>query len=235
MTTTAALKSLAILAVLALALTACSSNAGSDQGVASLAGDEAGAATPAGEDASTEEELLDYVACLREQGVDVADPQTDSEGNLVLGGPGGGGGGPGGGGGGPDQGGPPEGGGEGGGANRELRQTAMEACGDPPSGAFGGFERPDPSEMQDTAVEFAQCMRAEGIDMADPDFSAMGEGGEPSEGGGAAGGPGGGPGGGILGDLDRQDPEVEQALEQCQSILADRFGQGGPARRGDGE
>lgn len=219
MSTTVLLKPLAILALLALTLTACGSNEGSELAVASLAS-ESDVEAPAADDASAEEELLDYVACLREQGMDVPDPQTDSEGNLVLGGPGGGGGGPG-------QGGPPDGGGggEGGPPNRELMRTAMEACGGPPEGAFGGFERPDQSEIQDAALEFAQCMRAEGIDVPDPDFSSM-------PGGGGGGGAGGGGGGGMFGDLDRQDPEVAQALEECQSIMAGRFGQRGPAGGG---
>jgi len=122
---------------------------------------------------------------VRDQGVDIADPTVDADGNLTLGG-----------------------GGSGGGAgvptiDHDALVAAQEACGEVPTGAFGSGLR-DTTEFQDAALVFVQCMRDEGLEVADPDFSTTS-------------GPG---GGGMLGDLDRSDPAVIAALETCQSDFA---------------
>jgi hypothetical protein len=58
-------------------------------------------------------------------------------------------------------------------------------------------------EFQDSALKFAQCMRKEGIDMKDPDFSQ-----------GASGGAN------PFGNLDRDDPKTAAALQICQKEFA---------------
>ena len=175
----------ALLAVAAgLTLSACSASADGTE-VASLQRAGGAATESAGTSVSSEAELLAYVQCVRDQGVDLADPTVDADGNLTLGG-----------------------GGSGGGTgvptiDHDALVTAQEACGEVPPGAFGSGLR-DTTEFQDAALVFMQCMRDEGIEVADPDFSTTS-------------GPG---GGGMLGDLDRSDPAVIAALETCQSDFA---------------
>ncbi|MEE8456868.1 MAG: hypothetical protein V3S28_02360, partial [Acidimicrobiia bacterium] len=74
---------------------------------------------------------------------------------------------------------------------------------------------------QDNFLEFAVCMRENGYDMPDPDFSNFGQPGQ-----------GGGQGRGQLfgGDLDRNDPAFQSAFAACEDIFSDAFripGQGG--------
>ncbi len=199
----------ALLLAVALVLTGCGSSGGDDDpGVASLdqtsgaAGDTSATGAASAAPADEEAELLAYVECLRGEGLDVPDPTVDAEGNLQLGGPGGGGAGGGGAGG--------AGGGEGGPAgDPEAFQAAMEVCGDVPEGAVGGPGEVDSAEFEDAALAFAECMREAGVDVGDPD---LGGGGGPG-GGGAEGGP--------FGDLDMEDPAVQEALESCQQVFAD--------------
>jgi hypothetical protein len=98
---------------------------------------------------------LDFARCMREHGVDMPDPQVG--GGTVMIGPGPGemrAGGPVG---------PPAG-----------FEEAHEACGRILEDLIGDGPGPiDPVE-QDRALKFAQCMRDNGIDMPDPDFSAGG-------------------------------------------------------------
>jgi hypothetical protein len=106
----------------------------------------------AGSGGDTEEELLDWVDCMRGQGVDVPDPEVDADGNLGF----------------------PDGivtgddGGDEGGASIE---DAQEVCGSIPEGVAGGSGPEDQSEFEDTVLEFAQCMRDHGVDMPDPEFT----------------------------------------------------------------
>jgi hypothetical protein len=116
----------------------------------------------------------------------VPDPTVDADGNLVLGGGGGGGG--------TGTARPPQ-------IDRDAFAKAQEVCGDIPTGALG-LDDQDMSEIQDAALAFAKCMRAEGVDVPDPDFSR-----------------GLGQGAGPFGDLDTDDPKVSAALEKCQSEL----------------
>jgi hypothetical protein len=182
-------------ALLVLLLAACGGG-GSDDGVASASEDSSGSDDSGGDSSSggsasdSEEELIDWVECMRDEGVDVPDPQVDADGNLTLG-PGLGGG----------------GGGGGGQVDPQALQDATEVCGEVPQSAFGG-EQPDQTEIEDTLLEFAQCMRENGYDMPDPDFS--GEGGLTS----------------AFGDVDTNDPAFQEAAEACEDILAGGFGGG---------
>lgn len=147
------------LVVSAFSLVACS-DAAEEEGVASIVG-----ATPVGADGSAsasgspstgsdEEELLSYVQCLRDQGLDVPDPEVDADGNLVLGAGAAGGGGA--------AGAPP---------NAEDLEAATQVCGDVPAGVSSQFEQFDTPAFEDALVAFTQCMRDKGYDIADIDTS----------------------------------------------------------------
>ncbi|MGL4175861.1 MAG: hypothetical protein ACRCSN_07255 [Dermatophilaceae bacterium] len=189
------LRALAVGVLLAGALTACGGEESSSGGVAAIdEGSGSGSSSSASPTASgdAEQQLLDYVECLRGEGLDVPDPTVDAEGNLTL---------------------RPQGGaGAGQQLDREQFRSAQETCGQPPEGALG-IDEQDRSELQDAALEFAKCMRGEGIDVPDPDFSQ--------------GGPGAGGGQGPFGDLDTDDPKVAAAVEKCQSAFGDALPGGG--------
>ncbi len=98
--------------------------------------------------------MLDFAQCMREHGVDMEDPTTDENGNFQMM--------------------RPSGGGEGGEfdpEDREAMQAAREACSQYLEGIAQQFDRPDMTEMQDLMLEYAACMRENGVDMPDPDFS----------------------------------------------------------------
>jgi hypothetical protein len=218
-----------------------SSEAGSDD-VASASDGESNEQDQSDDDdqADTEEELLDWVECMRDEGIDMPDPTRDADGNLVINGNGiaiGGGG-------------------AGTSTNDaseeppftpEEMEAAEEVCGPPPGLGAGDISDEELQEMQDSALEFAECMRDEGIeDFPDPDFSDMGPGGEPqtrssddngSQGGeGGEGGEGGGGGDpdeqivlGPFGEIDMDDPEVAAAFEACQDLIGPPGQEGGAA------
>jgi hypothetical protein len=180
-------------------LAAACGGGGSGSGVASLqgGGDDAGSSTTAAAAAvDPEQAMLDFTACMREHGVDMADPQVDSANggfafSFGAAGPGDGSA--------PDN------------AEMEKMRAASESCSQYLEGVVQQFERPDMSEMQDTMLAFAQCMRDNGVDMPDPDFSSDGPAFQV------------GPGGGDQ-SLDPGDPTFQAAQEACSEI----FG-GGPS------
>ncbi len=193
---------------------ACGGSADADEGVATLettatsaveseAGD-----SDAQQSVDAEQAMLDLAACLRDQGLDIEDPTVDSEGNVQFGG---------------FRGAPSQDGGEPG-IDRDLMQSAMEACQSELEGVSLGFgDRGfDQTEMQDTLVEWAACMRENGYEMDDPDLSSFGE---PGEGGGRP-----------FGDIDPNDPDYVAANEVCGDILGGVPGPriGGGQGRGNG-
>jgi hypothetical protein len=199
---------LAALTLMAL-LGACS---GSDDGddVASVSGDDSVEEAQVDE-ADAEAELLDWVECMNGEGFDVPEPIRDSDGNLVL-----------------------ESGvtGSGVSATPEDMEAAEEACGRPPPLGASNVSEEDQQAMQDAALEFAQCMREQGIeDFPDPDFSDMGPGGDAgstSSDDSEADGPA-----RVFspfGDIDMDDPETRAAFEACQE--ASGGGPGGPVGGG---
>ena len=161
------------------------------------------------DDMTEEERLLVFAECMREHGVDFPDPVVEADGTVTFGfRPGSGGGGL--------------------RAFREIGRdpdlpAARDACRGMLEGlAFGlgqgGF---DLIELQDTLLEFAQCMRDNGVDMGDPDLSRFGPG---------AGGddqPG-----GPFGVIDLDDPDFAAAFAVCQQQLP-QAGRG-PTPGGDG-
>lgn len=176
------------ISVLALAvLTGCSTST-EPPGVASLSDNDAAnaAAAPSTPAQDPEAALLSFVECLRGKGLDVPDPEVDADGNLSF---------------------SPRSVMRQGTVDPEELRAVMEACGGLPEGVGGGFSPEDRTQFQDTALKFAECMRGQGLDVPDPDFSA----GAPRAGG----------GGPFGGQLDRDDPKVAAALEVCQQIFAD--------------
>jgi hypothetical protein len=166
-----------LLSCLMLLLAACGGSEG--PGVAEASGSGGGGSTAETTTAASEEDAeqaqLDFARCMREQGLDFPDPQPDENGGLRFAAPADG----------LDD---PE-------AFRDAAQECQEFLAD----AQPDLSEEDRSEFQDAQLEFARCMRDEGIDVPDPQ---QGE----------------GPGQG-LGDIDTDDPAFQAALEECQSVI----------------
>ena len=153
------------------------------------------------EDLTDEERLLAFAVCMREHGVDFPDPVVEADGTVTFGfRPGGGGG----------------------GLQRlgEIGRdpdlpAARDACSGMLEGlAFGpGTGGIDLIEIQDRLLEFARCMRDNGVDMADPDLSRFGPGGNDGD-----------QGAGPFGEIDRDDPDIATAFAVCQQELPQAAG-----------
>ncbi|MEV5828531.1 hypothetical protein AB0L25_23515 [Spirillospora sp. NPDC052242] len=96
------------------------------------------AASPTGS-AAAEDAKLEFARCMRENGVDVPDPGSGEQGTRVLGK----------------------------GAGGEKLEKALDAC---RSLLQAGGMLPDlkDPEVRDRYVEFARCMRENGVDVPDP-------------------------------------------------------------------
>lgn len=139
---------------LTMTVTACGDDE-DDPAVATIDGtdtDDGGADD--GGAAKTEEELeeqaLAFSQCMRENGVpDFPDPEIDG-GRIRM-----------------------RVGGGAGGADLDPQAVdrAMEACEDLAPRGGGNMSAEDRQEMQDAFLDYAQCMRENGYDMPDPDFS----------------------------------------------------------------
>ncbi|MDH3302180.1 MAG: hypothetical protein OES24_16910 [Acidimicrobiia bacterium] len=228
--------------VLAVVVAACGGSADAGTEVATLSGESTASADDGtvAPDVDSSQALLDFAACMRDNGVDMADPTFDADGNVQGFGPGGGGGAA----------------GQGLDPRSDEFQTAIGMCGDLLEGAdFGGpggrrgFDR---EAIQAAFTEFTACLRDEGLQVDDITFGGPGGGpgaggGQPPAdgGGGFAGGPpqpgdgdspgdGNGPGPGGEGfnpidaiirqlDLDEEDPAVTAAVETCQPLIETAF------------
>ena len=137
-----------------------------------------------------EERLLEFAECMREHGVDFPDPVVESDGTVTFGLR------------------PGLGAAQGAaeiGRDPDL-PAARAACQGLLEGlAFGPGGNFDQTEFQDTPLEFAQCMRDNGVDMGDPDLRGFGPGGDED-----------GQPGGPFGAIDLDDPDVGAAFEVCQ-------------------
>jgi hypothetical protein len=152
-----------------------------------------------GADGQNEEQALKFARCMRDNGVEMPDPVQNSDGTTEM----------------RIQSRRASGGAGRTGPDPARVDKAMEACrkyapngGEPPSAA----ER---QEMQDQALEFARCMRENGVDMPDPKVS---------NGGGIAIG---GPGSSIRPD----SPSFKKAEEACRDKMPGprgAKGDGGP-------
>lgn len=181
-----------LLFVLALIATACESGSDSD-GVATLEGTDTTSstvATTADGQIETEQAMLNFTQCLRDQGLDIQDPEMDADGSLNFRGL-------------------VQGAEE---IDRAALRAGFEACQSDLEGiTLGGRAGFDRTAIQDTLIEYAACMRENGYDMEDPDLSNFGPG---------AGGEGQpGQGGGPFGSIDQGDPAFIAANETCQEIF----------------
>lgn len=138
-----------VLSVLALA--ACGGTASSDgDEVASLGGSstETETATTTTSD-DPQEALLDYTECMRDEGIDLPDPDFSGEGGggrILIG---------------PDGIDPDD---------PDFR-AAQEKCSPILESLRQNFDEEDRQAFQDAALAFAKCMREHGVDVPDPDFS----------------------------------------------------------------
>jgi len=207
----------ALVLLLALAAAACSSDSsGSDDGLATLSqSDSDSDAALASDDGSTdaeltsEEAILAFTECLRDEGLDVPDPEFDDGGNLRLR--------------------SLFEAGEEMDISREEMRIGMDACSEYLEGIAQQFDRSDRAEMEDRLYVYASCMRDNGYDMADPDFSIERT---PGAGGASADGSG-GVGGGPFASIDFSDPEFVTANAACQDIFGGTF-MPGSGRSGEG-
>ncbi|WP_424528843.1 hypothetical protein ACOZ38_03950 [Sphaerisporangium viridialbum] len=136
-----------LVAVAFLALAAGCGQPATSGGVASVQGTKTASPTGASPTASVdrEEQGRKFAQCMRDNGVDMPDPQADG-GRVAIKIPKG--------------------------ADRATMDKAMEACRSlSPMGEKGGTISP---EEQENVRAFAQCMRDNGVDMPDPDFSKGG-------------------------------------------------------------
>lgn len=177
---------LLILGVVVVAVaTACGGNdSGDADAVASIEDvvttTTAVAGTADSELAADEDAVLAFATCMRDEGIDFPDPVVDSDGNVgfdLL-------------------------------AFRDLAEVdqteleeAFEPCAPLLSGVNFGFDQIFETEFQDQLVAFSGCMRENGFDMPDPDFSALTTTGE------------------VYPELDLDDPDFEVAFTACEETL----------------
>jgi hypothetical protein len=196
----------AIFAVVAL-VAACSGGA-TGPSVASL--DDPGAsgspgASPAASAMTPQDAALAYARCMRENGVDMPDPQvtTGSGGEVKI----------------DQEGGEP--------VSKEKMAAADKVCRHFMAAAGPNGQGPAMSaEDQDKVLAFAKCMREHGIDMPDPDFTGGGfairvDGGSNSSNSTGGKGP-------------KDDPEFKAAEEACSSLLPGKLGTGGSTTESNG-
>ena len=134
-----------------------------------------------------EEQALAFAECMRDEGIDWPDPSTSADGSTDL---------------------------LGGqtlaqvaGSSPEATQAAADVCAPLLEGASflpGSGSGTFDAESQDAFVEFAECLREEGLEVSDPDFSA-----------------GGNPLVGLFGPgFDPNDPDNAAAIDACSGIFA---------------
>jgi hypothetical protein len=129
--------------------------------------------------ADPEEARLQFAQCMRDQGLDFPDPQPSSGGGVMFQRPSGE-------------------------IDQEAFRKGAEACQEFLGDARGQLADPDDPAIQDAQLEFAECMRDEGVDVPDPQSGQ-------------------GPGGGGA-QIDMDDPAVAAALDKCGSIIQDVIG-----------
>jgi predicted small secreted protein len=140
----------AVTVALALTLTGCGN--GVDLGIGD--GDSEPTATAATE-SERRQAMLDYAKCMREQGIDMPDPQFNGDGGVLM-----------------QQGKagetPPD---------KELVEAAEAACKQHREKAEAGLQKPSAEEqqkMKESMLAFARCMREQGVDFPDPNFDEDG-------------------------------------------------------------
>ena len=155
------LRKLLGLIVIALVAVSCSSRSDdATPGVATLASTTS-TTGPAEPDIDTEEQVLRFTQCMRDEGVDLPDPTVDAGGNVQFS--------------------PPRNFAPG---DVEKLQAAADVCGELLEGLDIGVDNIDLTTITDNLLIFAACMRDNGYDIRDPDFDlfAPGNGSVPNAG-----------------------------------------------------
>jgi hypothetical protein len=124
------------------------------------------------------------VQCLRDEGINVPEPTITGDGNVRFS--------------------PPA---DFGAGDLADLQAAGVVCEEFLEGLDIGFENIDTTTIGDNLLVFAACMRENGFDIRDPDFSLL------------ATTDGAFPTGGPFGELDFSDPDFIAALPNCQELL----------------
>jgi len=201
--------------LLVLGAAACSkssADSASSGDVASLSGDATATTAPA-DQKSTEEKVLAFAKCMREHGVpSFPDPKVDAQGRIDAGG------------------------------FRDNAQSAgfdpqsqsfrdaMTACRSDLQGVNFGRGNVDPSKLRDAAVQYAQCMRTQGLaNVTDPTFPQGGFGG-----GGGGQGNGGNGGNGGQGTSGGQGQGGTGGQGGQGGVTGGQGGQGGQGQGGRG-
>ena len=129
----------------ALTLTGCGSDDGGGDGVASAGGTSSAASDGGGEELSRDEMNVKFAQCMRENGVDMPDPEPGKGIQLKVG---------------------PE-------TPQETVQAALEACREF-NPQENGSAKPDPAR-EAAFREYAQCMRDNGVEaFPDPEPGSPG-------------------------------------------------------------
>jgi hypothetical protein len=143
------------------------------------------------------EGALKFAKCMRDHGIDMPDPQRVGSGGIkqtMKGGPS---------------------------MNTAKVQSAQKDCQKYMNvGGGRAVSAAEKAKVQNAMLDYAKCMRQNGVDMPDPKFSSSGGGttfqlGGPSKKGGTTGGP------------NPESPAFKKADEACHGKLAD-LGKGGP-------
>lgn len=168
----------------ALLLSGCSSGSNDDDAVASGGVGAAGPTASSSSTSSSEETALKFSQCMRENGVaSFPDPTVGSDGAISF-----------------------DTGGDGlAGVDSDTLDAASSACEEYSSALGGDFDTSSQSGLQDSLVAYAQCMRENGYQLADPDFSQGSGPGALSE---------------FASSIDRSDPAFTSANAACESNLA---------------
>lgn len=183
---------------IAMVATACGGSVGDDEvsgGLATLTDDSSADTTTSTQaELTVEEQVLAFADCMRENGVpDFEDPIVNADGSVEF-----------------------VGVGPGAGDDAEPDPAlfdAFEVCAELiEEVTFGaGGSRFDLNEIQDTLVEFAACLRENGLDVDDPDLSGLFGGAVGDDAPANPTGPG-----ALFGDrVDFDDPDNEVIFEKC--------------------
>lgn len=178
----------AVLAVVGLLAAGCSSKSDSP-GVATAGGSGDPASATTAPKADREQQALRFTRCMRERGVAMADPTVDAKGNVRLQPP-------------------PMGGDQ---SSQAKLEKARDACQQYLQGLQQDFMGQDQTQFRDSLLKYAQCMRKNGYDLPDPNFSNQGA---------SSGGP-------FGGAIDQNDPVFKKANAACRSNLPGMLGGGG--------
>ena len=143
---------LSLLLALGLVVGACSSgDAGS--GVVSLDAGQVVSLCAETDSIPGEQAVLDFTACLRDEGLEIADPEVDENGNLVP---------------------PNQHALAGATLDMAVLHSAFDVCRELLDNVAFGLDTADLAEREDELLAFAVCMRENGYAMPDPDFSTDG-------------------------------------------------------------